>query len=77
MKITFWAIRFAFHVATGFLGLFALIFIGAIVVALISAVISMIKTRAPVIVVAGVIFLIVALVKKSREEKVCSYIDNY
>ena len=76
LKITFGAIRLGIRIAYGFFGLFAILFVGAIIFSLVSAAISMIKALAPVIVVAGVVLLVVYLVKKNRGESNYSYNDN-
>lgn len=69
-------IRFGFRITTGFMGFFTILFLGLIMLSLVSVAISMLRILTPVVLVAGIVFLIVYLIKKNREEDYYSYNDN-
>ena len=76
IKFTFRIIRLGFRLTVGVAGLFTLFFVGAIILALLMAAIEMIGKLIPVIIIAGIVALVVHLVKKNREEQYYSYNDN-
>ena len=69
IKFTFGIIRLGFRMAFGVTSLFTMFFVGAIILMLFMAAIEMIGKLMPVIIIAGVVALVVHLVKKSREEQ--------
>lgn len=76
IRLTFGIIKLGFHMTIGFTGFFTLLFVGAIILALLLAIVGMVGKLLPVILIVGAIALVVRLVKKSREEQYYSYNDN-
>lgn len=76
LKFTFGMIRLGFRLTAGFVSLFTFFVAGAIILALFMAAVKLVWKLIPVLIIAGIVALVVYLVKKNREEQYYSYDDN-
>lgn len=76
IKVTLRFIRLSLNIAAGIICTFLLLFIAAIIIALLSYVIEIFKASLLVFVIAGFVIMSAFLVKKISRRRLCSYKNN-